>query len=166
MDGGPDRRLPGEAAPADLIRIVVAIDPAVTSEEDSDETGIVVVGEADGGHGFVLADYSMRGTPDECMRKAVWAYRTHEADRVIGEVNNGGDYIGTLLATVDPNVPYRKVVATRGKRVRAEPVSALYEQGRVHHVGVHTMLEEQMVSWVPVGPGEPRPRRRAGMGLH
>lgn len=138
----------------DLLRVVVAVDPAVSNEEDSDETGIVVVGEAEGGHGFVLEDYSMRGTPDQCMRKAVWAYHHHSADKVIGEANNGGDYIGSLLATVDPNVPYEKVIASRGKRVRAEPVSALYEQGRVHHVGVHTMLEEQMVSWVPSDPGD------------
>ena len=142
------------AAPADLLRVVVAVDPAVSNEEDSDETGIVVVGEAEGGHGFVLADYSMRGTPDACMRKAVWAYHHHQADKVIGEANNGGDYIGSLLRTVDPDVPYEKVIASRGKRVRAEPVSALYEQGRVHHVGVHTMLEEQMVSWVPSDPGD------------
>jgi phage terminase large subunit-like protein len=142
-----------DAAP-DLLRVVVAVDPAVSNEEGSDETGIVVVGEAEGGHGFVLADYSMRGTPDQCMRKAVWAYHHHHADKVIGEANNGGDYIGSLLRTVDPGVPYEKVIASRGKRVRAEPVSALYEQGRVHHVGVHTMLEEQMISWVPSDPGD------------
>ena len=141
------------AAPQ-LLRVVVAVDPAVSNEEDSDETGIIVVGEAEGGHGFVLGDYSMRGTPDACMRKAVWAYYHHEADRVVGEANNGGDYIGSLLRTVDPNVPYRKVIASRGKQVRAEPVSALYEQGRMHHVGVFPMLEEQMVSWVPTDPGD------------
>lgn len=138
----------------DLIRIVVAIDPAVSNEEGSDETGIVVTGEAEGGHGFVLADYSMRGTPKACMEKAVWAYHHHQADKVIGEANNGGDYIGDLLRTVDPNVPYEKVIASRGKRVRAEPVSALHEQGRIHHVGHLTMLEEQMCSWVPSDPGD------------
>lgn len=140
--------------PAELLRVVVAVDPAVSNEEGSDETGIVVVGEADGGHGFVLGDYSMRGSPDECMRKAVWAYKFHQADCVVGEANNGGDYIGTLLHTVDANVPYRKVIATRGKRVRAEPVSALYEQGRIHHTAVFGDLEEQMVSWVPSDPGD------------
>jgi phage terminase large subunit-like protein len=144
-----------EKPPEDLIRIAVAVDPAVSNEEDSDETGIVVVGEAPGGHGFVLGDYSMRGTPRACMEKAVWAFRHHHADRVVGEANNGGDYIGDLLATVDPNVPYRKVIASRGKRVRAEPVSSLYEKGRMHHCGVFTMLEEQMVSWVPSDPDSP-----------
>lgn len=142
-------------SPPDLLRVVVAVDPAVSNEEDSDESGIVVVGEAEGGHGFVLADYSMRGSPDEVMRKVAWAYHHHQADRVVGEANNGGDYIGTALHNVDPGIPYRKVIASRGKRVRAEPVSVLYEQGRMHHVGAHTMLEEQMVSWVPSDPASP-----------
>jgi phage terminase large subunit-like protein len=141
-------------APPDLLRVVVAVDPAVSNEEDSDETGIVVVGEAEGGHGFVLEDCSMRGTPDACMKRAVAAYNKWQADRIVGEANNGGDYIGELLRTVDPNVPYTKVIATRGKRVRAEPVSALYEQGRIHHVGVFQDLEDQMCSWVPSDPGE------------
>lgn len=132
----------------DLARIVVAVDPAVTSGESSDETGIVVVGEV-GGHGYVLADYSMRGTPNACMRQAVNAYHEHAADAVIGEVNNGGDYIGSLLRTVDPQVPYRTVRASRGKKVRAEPVAALYEQRRVHHVGSLPELEDQMCTWVP-----------------
>ena len=85
----------------------------------------------------MLADYSMRGHAGRVHAQGVWAYRHHQADRVVGESNNGGDYIGTLLHTVDPDVPYRKVTATRGKRVRAEPVSALYEQLRIHHVGVY-----------------------------
>ena len=112
----------------ELTRVVVAIDPAVTSGTDSDETGIIVAGDAGNGHGYVIADYSMRGSPDACMKKAVWAYREHKADRVVAEANNGADYIGSLLRTVDPDIPYRKVTATRGKAVRAEPVSALYEQ--------------------------------------
>src|SRR6185437_11340321 len=119
----------------DLIRVVVGVDPAVTSGEDSDETGIVVAGESDGGHGYVLADYSMRGTPDEVMKKAAWAYHFHQADRVVAEANNGGDYLGTVLQHVDPNVPYGVVRASRGKAIRAEPVSALAEQMRLHHVG-------------------------------
>lgn len=144
-----------KAPPVDLLRVVVAIDPAVSNEEGSDETGIVVVGEGEGGHGFVLEDASMRGTPDECMRRAVAMFRKWQADRVVGEANNGGDYIGQLLAAVDPSVPYRKVIATRGKRVRAEPVSALYEQLRIHHAGYFEALEEQMVSWVPSDPESP-----------
>lgn len=133
----------------DLLRVVVAVDPAVTSGEDADETGIVVVGEGPGGHGYVLADYTMRGTPDACMRKAVEAYKRHHADRIVGEVNNGGDYIGAVLRAVDENVPYSSVRASRGKAVRAEPVSALYEQRRMHHVGILTELENQMLTWIP-----------------
>jgi phage terminase large subunit-like protein len=98
----------------DLTRIVVAVDPAITSKASSDETGIVVAGEDGTGHAYVLADYSMRGTPDACMRKAVSAYREHNADRVVAEANNGGDYLEQVLRTVDNTVPYRKVMATRG----------------------------------------------------
>lgn len=139
----------------DLTRIVVAIDPAVTSGSGSDEHGIIVAGDGGDGHGYVLADYSMRGTPDAAMKKAVWAYREHNADRVVAEANNGADFIGSLLRTVDPNIPYRKVTATRGKAVRAEPVSALYEQGRIHHVGVFPDLEDQLCTWVPTDPKSP-----------
>jgi len=146
-------RMPRGDAPG-FTRVVVAVDPAVTSRETSDETGIVVAAEDGNGHGYVLGDYSMRGTPDACMRKAVWAYRHHRADRIIAEANNGADYIGTVLRHVDVNVPYGVVRATRGKAVRAEPVSALYEQGRVHHLGVFDVLEDQMCSFVPAGGGQ------------
>lgn len=132
-----------------LARIVVAVDPAVTSGEDADETGIVVAGESRDGEGYVLADLSMRGTPDACMRVAVAAYWQYVADCVVAEVNNGGDYIRDLLRTVDPHVPYRAVRASRGKRTRAEPVSALYEQHRIHHVGAFPDLEDQMCTYTP-----------------
>jgi phage terminase large subunit-like protein len=148
-----DYRVKG--APGDLLRVIVAVDPAVSSGDDSDEAGIIVIGEGEGGHGFVLADYSMRGTPDEWIRKAVWAYHHHQADCVVAEKNNGGDFIPLLLHTVDTGIQCRLVWASRGKRTRAEPVSALYEQGRIHHCGVFTMLEEQMVSWVPTDPDSP-----------
>lgn len=138
----------------DLDRIVVAIDPAVSSDEKSDETGIVVVGEKDG-HGYVLADYSRVASPNAVMERVVQAFYDHQADCIVGEVNNGGDYIGTLLKTVDSNVPYKVVHATRGKALRAEPVSALYEQNRVHHIGVLTDLEDQMCTWAPGVPGSP-----------
>lgn len=133
----------------DLVRIVVALDPATTSLTASDETGIVVAGQDERGHGYVLADLSMRASPQKCMERAVAAYHQWDADRVIGEANNGGDFIGALLKTVDPDVPYSKVVATRGKAIRAEPISALYEQRRVHHAGVFPDLEDEMVTWVP-----------------
>ena len=139
----------------ELTRIVVAIDPATTSSARSDETGIIVAGEGPGGHGYVLADYSMRGTPDACMRKAVWAYHHHQADRVIAESNAGGDYLEGLLRTVDATVPYKKVFASRGKAIRAEPVSALYEQHRVHHAGVFAELEDELCTWTPADPASP-----------
>jgi phage terminase large subunit-like protein len=130
----------------DFERVVVAIDPAVTSGEDSDETGILVVGLADD-HGYVLADASGRYSPVEWARMAVGLYRTHHADRVVAEVNNGGDMVEATLRMVDLNVAFNAVHASRGKVVRAEPVAALYEQGRVHHVGGFAELEDQMCSF-------------------
>jgi phage terminase large subunit-like protein len=137
--------------PKQLDRIIVAIDPAVSSEEGSDETGIVCVGmarDADGyNRGYVLADRSLRGAPDEWARAAVALYREFEADRIVAEKNQGGEMVEAVLRAVDRNVPVSLVHATRGKLVRAEPVSALYEQGRVHHVGNFNDLEDQMCSF-------------------
>ncbi len=136
-----------------LLRIVVAIDPAVTNKEDSDESGIVVVGIAninDIIHGYVLEDVSMKGTPDEWARRAIKAYHFWKADRLIGETNNGGDMIETLIRTIDNSVAYKGVHASKGKQTRAEPISALYEQRRVHHVGVFPELEDQLCEWDPI----------------
>lgn len=133
-----------------LRRIVVGVDPAVTSSEDSDWTGIVVAGIADDGQYYVLADNSLQASPNEWGQAAINAYHKHKADRVIGEVNNGGDLIEALLRTIDRNVSYTKVTATRGKAIRAEPIAALYEQGRVHHVGSLAELEDQMCDYDPV----------------
>lgn len=129
-------------------RIVVAVDPAVTSTEDSDETGIVVVGRK-GDHAYVLDDLTVRDTPNAWAEIAVNAYRHWKADRIIGEANNGGDMIEALIRTVDRNVSYRKVHASRGKVARGEPVAAIYEQGRAHHVGSFPKLEDQMCVYVP-----------------
>jgi phage terminase large subunit-like protein len=127
-----------------LTRIVVGVDPAVTSGEKSDYTGIVVAGRGADGHLYVLEDLTMKGTPHACMTKAVSAYHRWRADRIVAEVNNGGDYLESVLRTVDENVAYTKVRATRGKFTRAEPVSALWEQGRGHIVGSLPQLEDQM----------------------
>jgi phage terminase large subunit-like protein len=140
----------------DLVRIVVAIDPAATSTEESDQTGIVVAGKDADGHGYVLADLSLQGTPAEWAKAAILAYRTHKADRIIGEVNNGGEMVEHTLRTVDVSIPYTAVHASRGKQTRAEPISALYEQGMVHHVGAFPELEDQMCTWLP---GEKSPDR-------
>jgi phage terminase large subunit-like protein len=130
-----------------LIRVVIAIDPAATSGEDSDETGIVVVGKDAQGHGYVLGDASGRYAPHEWARTAISAYRTHSADRIVAEVNNGGEMVEATIRMVDPSVPFTQVRASRGKVTRAEPVAALYEQGRVHHVGAFPQLEDQMVGF-------------------
>lgn len=138
-----------------LYRIVVAIDPAVTSGEGSDETGIVVAGVSSDGHYYVLEDLTTRTSPDGWARLAVDAYHKYKADRIIGETNNGGDMIEILLRQVDPSVGYRKVTATRGKIVRAEPIAALYEQNRAHHVGAFPELEDQMCNWTVDAKGSP-----------
>ena len=132
-----------------LVRVVVAIDPAMTSNKDSDETGIIVAGRGEDGRCYVLADGSGRHTPNAWAREAVALYRRFEADRIIGEVNNGGDLVETNIRTVDAKVPYKAVHASRGKATRAEPVVALYEQGRVRHYGTHPKLEDQMTTWDP-----------------
>lgn len=136
------------AAPA-LVRVVVAIDPAASARDDSDETGIIVAGKGVDGDGYVLADRTCRLSPDGWARRAVAAYHEFKADRIVAEVNNGGDMVGHTIHTVDRRVAYRAITATRGKRVRAEPVAATYEQGRVHHVGSHPQLEDQMASFTP-----------------
>lgn len=141
-----------------LHRVVVAIDPAVTSAEGSDETGIIVAG-ATNDHGYVLADRSMHGTPEGWGRAAVLAYHEFRADRIVAEGNNGGDMIASVIRSIDPNVPVKIVHATRGKAIRAEPVAALYEQHRIHHVGLHDVLETQMVEWSPLDPSASSPDR-------
>lgn len=134
--------------PEDLERIYVAVDPAVTNTENSDEHGIVVVGLArdkEGyARGYVLEDGSCRGQPEDWARKAVSLYRSWSADKIIAERNQGGLMVESTLKAVDRSVPVELVVATRGKVVRAEPISALYEQGRIHHCGRFDVLEDQM----------------------
>ena len=133
----------------ELQRVVVGVDPAVTSNSDSDHTGIVAAALGCNGDYYVLADRSCRGTPLEWMKQVVNLYYELHADRVTGEVNNGGDLIEALLRKTDPDISFRPVRASRGKLVRAEPVAALYEKGRVHHVGEFPLLEEEMISFSP-----------------
>jgi phage terminase large subunit-like protein len=135
-----------------LIRVVVAVDPAVSSNATSNETGIVVAGLGSDGHGYVLDDRTLSASPHQWASEAVNAYRAHNADRLVGEVNNGGDLVETAIRTVDRDVSYRAVRASRGKHTRAEPIAALYEQGRVHHVGALPKLEDQMCQWDPTAP--------------
>ena len=132
----------------DLERILVAVDPATSNNEGSDEHGIVVVGmarDADGyARGYVLEDGSCRGSPEEWAQRAVKLYRKWEADKIVAEKNQGGDMVSSVIRAVDRAVPVKLVHASRGKVVRAEPISSLYEQGRVHHVGRFDKLEDQM----------------------
>lgn len=131
----------------DLVRIVIAIDPAVTANKNSDDTGLIAAGVDAEGEGYVLEDSTMKGKPHEWAARAIQMYRYHKADRIVAEVNNGGDLVESVLRGVDRSIPYKSVRATRGKVLRAEPVAALYEKNRVHHVGVLEALEHQMCGW-------------------
>jgi phage terminase large subunit-like protein len=130
----------------ELERIVVAIDPAVTSGEDADETGIIVAGVV-GDHAYVLEDASGRYQPHEWAQRAIGLYQRHKADRIVAEINNGGEMVASTIRMINPNVSFKAVHATRGKVIRAEPCSALYEQSRVHHVGTFARLEDQLCSF-------------------
>lgn len=150
-----------------LLRIVVGVDPEATSSEHSAETGIVTAGlgwcTCNGKpqkHGFVLGDDTLRGSPDQWAKQAVAAYHKHQADRLIAEDNNGGEMVEYTLRTVPGAPMVKRIHASRSKQARAEPVSALYEQGKVHHVGVFTDLEDQLCSWVP---GDKSPDRLDAM---
>lgn len=147
------------------LRTVVSVDPAVSNTEESDETGIVVVGyDPDTAHGYVLDDLSGRYSPDEWARVALHAMEVWDADYILGERNQGGDMVQTTIRAVDRRARYRDVVATKGKRLRAEPVSVLHEQGRLHVVGNLPELENQMCTWVPSDkPGDSSPDRLDAM---
>lgn len=133
-----------------LTRVVVAVDPAVSANEDSDETGIVCAGLGVDKHIYVIEDGTLsKASPNKWAQEVVAIYKRHKADRVVAEVNNGGDLVEANIRTVDSNIPFTKVHATRGKAIRAEPIAALYEQGKVHHIGGFAKLEDQMVTWDP-----------------
>lgn len=149
-------RVVEEEVPA-LLRVTVAVDPAVSTSEKSDETGIVAGGvglcSCKGTpelHAFVMRDHSGKYSPNGWGSEAVALYNRLHADRIVAEVNNGGDLVENNLRTVDQAVSYRAVHASRGKLTRAEPVAALYEQGKVHHVGGGLVkLEDQQTQWDP-----------------
>ena len=147
-----------EVGPGDLERVVVAIDPAVTSKKTSDETGIIVAGKDSEGKFYVLNDSSARYTPSAWSEKAIMLYNQYECDKIIAEVNNGGQLVEHTLRTQSENVPYKSVHASRGKRTRAEPIASLYEQGKVHHVGNLERLENQLCNW-EANSGDPSPDR-------
>lgn len=155
---------------SDLKRVIVAIDPAVSHGEEADDTGIMVVARGPHrgercqlpastgrcpGHGYVLADLTCHVAPHEWARKAIAAYDRWQADRIVAEVNNGGDMVGETIHAVRAGVPYTAVNASRGKRIRAEPVAALDEQGRLHHCGSFPQLVDELTTWTPESQWSP-----------
>lgn len=144
-----------------LDRIVVAVDPPVTSGDNADECGIIVAGVLNGAAGataFILADRSVGGlSPRGWAERAIAAYHEFLADRIVVETNQGGEMAREIIRQIDPSVAVRDVRASRGKRLRAEPVAALYEQGRVRHAGAFALLEDQMTTFT--GDGAPAPSR-------
>jgi|SRR3954463_123174 len=145
-----------------LIRIGVGVDPAITSEENSDETGIVSAGIGTcfckgypDTHGFVLDDNSGIYKPHEWAKKVTTNFNERQANKVVAETNKGGDLVISNLRTFNKSIPVQPVHATRGKQTRAEPVSSLYEQGKVHHVGCLPDLEDQLCDWNPLMSDSP-----------
>jgi hypothetical protein len=140
----------------ELTRIVVGIDPSGSDKTTSDEAGIMVAGTDSKGEGYILQDLSGLFTPNGWAYKAIQAYIEWEADRIIGESNYGGDMVETIIKNLSPDTAYKSVVASRGKYLRAEPIAALYERGKVHHVGRFNKLEDEMCLWLP---GDKSPNR-------
>lgn len=132
-------------------RVVIAVDPSAADEPDAEsaETGIIAGGLGVDGHGYVLEDCSLQGSPHQWATAAVAAYHTHEADCLIAEANNGGAMVKATIHSVDDRIPVKLVYASRGKHTRAEPISALDEQGRLHLLGYFKELEDQLTTWVP-----------------
>lgn len=147
-----DRRKP-EQVPV-LKRVVVAIDPAAKKNdmpEDGAATGIIVAGVGEDNRGYVLDDATCRESPNGWARMAVACFDRHEGDCIVGEINNGGDMVAATVRAVRPTVPFKEVHASKGKWTRAEPIAALYEQGRISHVGTFASLEDEMVNFGPNG---------------
>lgn len=147
-----DRRQPDQVP--SLRRVVVAVDPAAKKNdipEDGAATGIVVAGVGEDGRGYVLDDATCRESPNGWARKAIACFDRYEGDCIVGEINNGGDMVESTIRAVRTTVPFKEVTASRGKWVRAEPIAALYEQGRISHVGTFAALEDEMVNFGPNG---------------
>jgi len=133
----------------ELSYVVIGVDPAATSNAGSDDTGIIAAGESKDGHFYVLGDYTCHLTPQGWGEAVITAFHKHEANAIIGETNNGGEMVEHTLKTIDSKIPFKSVHSSRGKSIRAEPTSALYEQGKVHHFGTFPELEDQLCEWIP-----------------
>lgn len=143
----------------ELRRVVVGLDPAASISEDSSSTGIIVAGVGVDGHGYVIGDYSIHGLPHEWARRAVSAYHGHKANLIVCETNHGGDMVVATILTEDKFIPVKKVVASRGKAIRAEPIANLYERGLLHHVGTFSQLEDELCTWIPGADHQRSPDR-------
>ena len=147
----------------ELVRVVVAVDPSGASDDDAadhDEIGIVVAGLGVDGKGYLLEDVTISGGPDTWAQAAVSAYERHEADRIVAETNYGGAMVESVIRAKKRDVPYTEVKASRGKTVRAEPISALVEQGKIRHVGKFVKLEDELLAFSTSGyTGERSPNR-------
>jgi len=146
------RHMSGELV--DMLRIVVAVDPSGASDdedENNDDIGIVVCGLGTDGNAYVLEDLTLHGSPAKWGNVATTAYDRHSADLIVGEVNYGGTMVEFVVRAASPHVPYKSVTATRGKVVRAQPIAALYEQGKVRHVGNFAKLEDELCAFTETG---------------
>ena len=138
----------------DYLRIIIAVDPSgCRGNEDtrSDEVGIAVCALGTDGHGYLIEDLSGRYAPSDWGEIVTSAYDRHEADKVVAEINYGGAMVEAVIRTANPNINYGEVRASRGKIIRAEPIGALYEQGKIHHVGYFPEIEEQLTAMTTNG---------------
>jgi len=139
-------------------RIIVSVDPAISKNINSDETGIIVCGQGRDGRGYVFSDKSGIYSPKEWADIAVREYRRWNADAIVAEKNQGGDMVKFTLQSIEANIPVKLVHASRGKMVRAEPVSSLYEEGKISHVGYFPECEDELITYTGQ-PGEKSPNR-------
>lgn len=145
MDMLTECRIPLGELPSSIVRTTISVDPAVSTSEKANETGIIVISRAENGHAFVRKDASGEFTASEWAKVAIRQYRNFEASRMVGEANNGGDLVESNVKAHDKSIHFRKVWAVKSKGQRAEPIAALYEQGKIHHVGQFPDLESQMM---------------------
>jgi phage terminase large subunit-like protein len=144
----------------DVERVVVSVDPAVSSEIGANEHGIIVCALGADRRGYVLDDVSLSGSPRQWAERTILTYDRYEADAIVIEINQGGDMVRHTLESVRPGAQIIEVRATRGKHVRAEPISALYDLGQISHVGTFPELEDQMCRMTAAGyEGEGSPDR-------
>ena len=143
-----------ESSLPDMVRVVVAVDPSGSADEDNahnDAIGVIVAGLGTDGNGYVLEDCTVKAGPKTWGNVSVSAYDRHAADKIVGETNYGGDMVRFVVQTAKPNVPFRKITASRGKHIRAEPIAALTEKGKIRFAGTFPRLEEELCAFTTHG---------------